>query len=229
MPAATISSTIFWPEAMFLALSRHPADAMVLEVGLGGKYDATNVVPKPAMTVVQPVGLDHVEFLGDDIATIAGDCAIFTSDASGNWRCRSYQRATIAGRAADIMAAGPAGSALTTTGLGVGVSTPTEALETYGCVAASYQSNNFGTGNARAFMDYVPGTGARFGQLKGASGSAQSVRFIVGGDDAGREHDARRERVEHFLLQKGDQVGIAGGRALVRQEDLQPLARDGGR
>jgi dihydrofolate synthase/folylpolyglutamate synthase len=61
--------------AMFLALSRHPADAMVLEVGLGGKYDATNVVPRPAMTIVQPVGLDHVEFLGNDIASIAGEKA----------------------------------------------------------------------------------------------------------------------------------------------------------
>jgi dihydrofolate synthase/folylpolyglutamate synthase len=61
--------------AMFLALSRHPADALVLEVGLGGRYDATNVVPKPAMTIVQPVGLDHVEFLGNDIATIAGEKA----------------------------------------------------------------------------------------------------------------------------------------------------------
>ena len=61
--------------AMFLAFSRHPADAMVLEVGLGGKYDATNVVPKPAMTIVQPVGLDHVEFLGDDLATIAAEKA----------------------------------------------------------------------------------------------------------------------------------------------------------
>jgi dihydrofolate synthase / folylpolyglutamate synthase len=61
--------------AMFLAFSRHPADALVLEVGLGGKFDATNVVPKPAMTIVQPVGLDHVEFLGSDIAAIAGEKA----------------------------------------------------------------------------------------------------------------------------------------------------------
>jgi dihydrofolate synthase / folylpolyglutamate synthase len=61
--------------AMFLAFSRHPADALVLEVGLGGKYDATNVVPKPAMTIIQPVGLDHIEFLGNDIATIAGEKA----------------------------------------------------------------------------------------------------------------------------------------------------------
>jgi dihydrofolate synthase / folylpolyglutamate synthase len=61
--------------AMFLAFSRHPADALVLEVGLGGKYDATNVVPKPAITVIQPVGLDHLEFLGPDIAGIAGEKA----------------------------------------------------------------------------------------------------------------------------------------------------------
>jgi dihydrofolate synthase/folylpolyglutamate synthase len=57
--------------AMFLAFSRHPADAVVLEVGMGGRYDATNVVPDPAVTVIQPVGLDHMEFLGNDLATIA--------------------------------------------------------------------------------------------------------------------------------------------------------------
>jgi dihydrofolate synthase/folylpolyglutamate synthase len=61
--------------AMFLAFSRHSADAVVLEVGLGGKYDATNVVPRPAMTIVQPVGLDHQEFLGNDIAVIATEKA----------------------------------------------------------------------------------------------------------------------------------------------------------
>ncbi|HET7083476.1 MAG TPA: folylpolyglutamate synthase/dihydrofolate synthase family protein [Rhizomicrobium sp.] len=61
--------------AMFLAFSRYPADAVVLEVGLGGTYDATNVVPNPAMTVIQPVGLDHKEFLGDDLAGIAAEKA----------------------------------------------------------------------------------------------------------------------------------------------------------
>jgi dihydrofolate synthase/folylpolyglutamate synthase len=61
--------------AMFLAFSRHPADAVVLEVGLGGTYDATNVVPRPAMTIIQPVGMDHREFLGDDLAGIAGEKA----------------------------------------------------------------------------------------------------------------------------------------------------------
>jgi dihydrofolate synthase / folylpolyglutamate synthase len=44
-------------------------------VGLGGKYDATNVVPHPAMTVIQPVGMDHREFLGDDLAGIAAEKA----------------------------------------------------------------------------------------------------------------------------------------------------------
>jgi dihydrofolate synthase/folylpolyglutamate synthase len=61
--------------AMFLAFARHPADAVVLEVGLGGAYDATNVVKRPAMTVVQPVGLDHQEFLGSDLAGIAREKA----------------------------------------------------------------------------------------------------------------------------------------------------------
>jgi dihydrofolate synthase/folylpolyglutamate synthase len=57
--------------AMFLAFSRYYADALVLEVGLGGKYDATNVIAHPVMTVIQPVGMDHREFLGDDLAGIA--------------------------------------------------------------------------------------------------------------------------------------------------------------
>ena len=61
--------------AMFLAFSRQPADAVILEVGLGGTYDATNVVPNPAMTVIQPVGMDHREFLGDDLAGIAAEKA----------------------------------------------------------------------------------------------------------------------------------------------------------
>ena len=61
--------------AMFLAFARHPADAVVLEVGLGGTYDATNVVKHPAMTVIQPVGLDHLEFLGSDLAGIAREKA----------------------------------------------------------------------------------------------------------------------------------------------------------
>ncbi|MEI9994127.1 MAG: folylpolyglutamate synthase/dihydrofolate synthase family protein [Rhizomicrobium sp.] len=61
--------------AMFLAFSRHPADALVLEVGLGGTFDATNVIDRPAMTVIQPIGLDHQDFLGHDIKAIAAEKA----------------------------------------------------------------------------------------------------------------------------------------------------------
>jgi dihydrofolate synthase/folylpolyglutamate synthase len=61
--------------AAFLAFSRHPADALVLEVGLGGRYDATNVIQTPAAACITPVGLDHQDFLGDTIAAIAGEKA----------------------------------------------------------------------------------------------------------------------------------------------------------
>ena len=61
--------------AAFLVFSRHPADALILEVGLGGRLDATNVVRHPAMTVVTPVGLDHQEFLGSDLTIIAAEKA----------------------------------------------------------------------------------------------------------------------------------------------------------
>ena len=61
--------------AAFLAFARHPADALVLEVGLGGKYDATNVIAKPVMTVITPIGLDHAEYLGSSLAGIAAEKA----------------------------------------------------------------------------------------------------------------------------------------------------------
>jgi len=61
--------------AAFLAFSRHAADALVLEVGLGGKYDATNVIARPFVTAITPVGLDHQEFLGNSLADIAAEKA----------------------------------------------------------------------------------------------------------------------------------------------------------
>src|SRR5262249_19302244 len=61
--------------AAFLAFSRHPADALILEVGLGGRYDATNVIPAPAAACITPIGLDHQDFLGDTIAAIATEKA----------------------------------------------------------------------------------------------------------------------------------------------------------
>ncbi|HEY1632814.1 MAG TPA: folylpolyglutamate synthase/dihydrofolate synthase family protein [Rhizomicrobium sp.] len=61
--------------AAFLAFSRHPADALVLEVGLGGKYDATNVIARPAVSVITPVDYDHQEFLGSQLSGIAAEKA----------------------------------------------------------------------------------------------------------------------------------------------------------
>src|SRR5262245_44158318 len=61
--------------AGFLLFSRHPADALLLEVGLGGPLAATNVVEHPLATVIAPVSLDHPEFLGDTIAKIAAEKA----------------------------------------------------------------------------------------------------------------------------------------------------------
>ena len=61
--------------AAFLAFSRHPADVLVLEVGLGGRFDATNVIPAPLACCITPIGLDHQDFLGDSLATIATEKA----------------------------------------------------------------------------------------------------------------------------------------------------------
>jgi dihydrofolate synthase/folylpolyglutamate synthase len=61
--------------AAFLAFARTPADIVLLEVGLGGRLDATNVVRRPAVTAITPVSLDHQEFLGDTVAAIAGEKA----------------------------------------------------------------------------------------------------------------------------------------------------------
>ncbi len=61
--------------AAFLAFSRNPADILLLEVGLGGRLDTTNVVRDPAVTAITPVSIDHVAFLGDTIAKIAGEKA----------------------------------------------------------------------------------------------------------------------------------------------------------
>ncbi|MEN8834002.1 MAG: folylpolyglutamate synthase/dihydrofolate synthase family protein [Pacificibacter sp.] len=61
--------------AGLLAFSRTPADYTLLEVGLGGTLDATNVVAKPALTVITPISIDHTQFLGDTIEQIAAEKA----------------------------------------------------------------------------------------------------------------------------------------------------------
>lgn len=57
--------------AAFLLFSETQADVLLLEVGLGGRFDSTNVIDRPAACVITPVSMDHMDFLGDTIAKIA--------------------------------------------------------------------------------------------------------------------------------------------------------------
>jgi dihydrofolate synthase/folylpolyglutamate synthase len=57
--------------AAFMAMSETPADLAIIEVGLGGLLDATNVIERPLLSVIAPVDLDHAEFLGDSLHGIA--------------------------------------------------------------------------------------------------------------------------------------------------------------
>jgi dihydrofolate synthase / folylpolyglutamate synthase len=61
--------------AAFLAFARTPADWTLLEVGLGGRLDATNVVDVPRLTIITPVSIDHQQYLGETLAEIAGEKA----------------------------------------------------------------------------------------------------------------------------------------------------------
>lgn len=61
--------------AGLLAFARTPADYTLLEVGLGGRLDATNVIVKPEITVITPVSIDHEQFLGNTLAKIAAEKA----------------------------------------------------------------------------------------------------------------------------------------------------------
>ena len=61
--------------AAFLAYARTPADYLILEVGLGGRLDATNVIDHPAVSVITSIGLDHQQYLGETIEEIAREKA----------------------------------------------------------------------------------------------------------------------------------------------------------
>lgn len=61
--------------AAFLAFAEHPADACIVEVGLGGRLDATNVIAAPAVCGIAQLGIDHQAFLGDTLPQIAGEKA----------------------------------------------------------------------------------------------------------------------------------------------------------
>jgi len=61
--------------AGLLLFARHSADVLLLEVGLGGRLDATNVIERPLATVITPVSFDHADFLGDSVEKIAAEKA----------------------------------------------------------------------------------------------------------------------------------------------------------
>ena len=61
--------------AGFCLFAQHPADLLLLEVGLGGRLDSTNVIEAPLASVITPVSMDHMEFLGDNLTSIAGEKA----------------------------------------------------------------------------------------------------------------------------------------------------------
>jgi dihydrofolate synthase/folylpolyglutamate synthase len=69
--------TIFEIEtaAAFCLFAEHEADIVLLETGLGGRLDATNVIERPAGTVITPISMDHTEFLGSSLTAIAGEKA----------------------------------------------------------------------------------------------------------------------------------------------------------
>ncbi|MDE2379047.1 folylpolyglutamate synthase/dihydrofolate synthase family protein [Bradyrhizobium sp.] len=61
--------------AAFHLFAQNPADALLLEVGLGGRLDSTNVIEQPAACVITPISMDHTDFLGDTMSAIAGEKA----------------------------------------------------------------------------------------------------------------------------------------------------------
>ncbi|TXC71012.1 bifunctional folylpolyglutamate synthase/dihydrofolate synthase [Sphingomonas ginsenosidivorax] len=100
--------------AAFLAFARTPAAATIVEVGLGGRLDATNVIPAPAVTGIAALGIDHQAFLGDTLLQIAGekagiakrDVPLVTMDYAAPLRARIARAAADAG--APVFARGSA-------------------------------------------------------------------------------------------------------------------------
>ncbi|MES2214911.1 MAG: Mur ligase family protein, partial [Pseudomonadota bacterium] len=61
--------------AAMLAFSEVPADILILETGMGGRLDATNIVPRPVLTIITEISYDHMEYLGPTLPIIAGEKA----------------------------------------------------------------------------------------------------------------------------------------------------------
>jgi len=102
-----VQTTVFesTTAAAFVAMAEIPADLAIVEVGLGGRLDATNILERPLLSVIAPVDLDHAEFLGTTIAQIAGEKAgILKAGARGLVaRQAEAAMAVIEARAASVL------------------------------------------------------------------------------------------------------------------------------
>ena len=88
--------------AAFLAFARAPADVVLLETGLGGRLDATNVIARPRLTVLTPISMDHEYFLGDTLDAVAGEKA---GILKAGVPCVSAAQDDVAGRVIEARAA----------------------------------------------------------------------------------------------------------------------------
>ncbi|MCJ2082713.1 bifunctional folylpolyglutamate synthase/dihydrofolate synthase [Methylobacterium sp. J-090] len=95
--------------AAFLLFSETPADVLLLEVGLGGRVDATNVIDRVACAVVTPIGRDHAEYLGDTVEAVATEKAgIFKAGCPAVIAAQDYVEAdSVLCRLADAIGADP--------------------------------------------------------------------------------------------------------------------------
>ena len=95
--------------AALVLFSEHPADVLLLEVGLGGRLDATNVIAQPACAVVTPIGRDHAEYLGDTVESVATEKAgIFKRGCPAVIAAQDYAEAdAVLCRRAEAIGAGP--------------------------------------------------------------------------------------------------------------------------
>ncbi len=92
--------------AAFHAFERHPSDVLLLEVGLGGRLDATNVIARPALTVITPVSIDHTHYLGETLPLIAAEKAgILKQGVTGVIGCQEAEAGAVIELVADRVGA----------------------------------------------------------------------------------------------------------------------------
>lgn len=107
--AAGTEATVFesTTAAAFLAMSETPADLAVVEVGLGGVLDATNVIERPLLSVITPVDLDHAEFLGTSLRGVAVEKAGILKPGARGLIARQGEEAMAAIEVAALAAGAP--------------------------------------------------------------------------------------------------------------------------